>query len=212
MHALLRREGFNVNHKRSSRLYRKMNLHLRRKRRKNLKTFKRDPYTQPIYPNEVWSFDFVHDRLASGRKIRFLTLTDIFTRMCLATEVGYSMGSQELTRILDNLVEFYGKPSRIRIYNGSEMTTQAMDQWVYQNGVQLEFINPGKATENGHSESFNGRFRDEFLEAHWIEDLWDARKISDAWREEVNSERPHSSLGNKTPQEFANSWNSMLTA
>lgn len=154
----------------------------------------------------------MHDRLASGRKIRFLTLTDIFTRMCLATEVGYSMGAQELTRILDDLIDFYGKPSRIRIDNGSEMTSQAMDQWAYKNGVQLEFINPGKPTENGHIESFNGRFRDEFLEAHWFENLWDARKKSSAWREEFNSERPHSSLGNKTPQEFADNWKSMLTA
>ena len=92
------------------------------------------------------------------------------------------------------------------------MTSRAMDQWAYKNGVQHEFINPGEPTENGHIESFNGRFRDDFLEAHWFENLWDARKKSSAWREEFKLERPHSPLGNKSPQEFADTWKSTLTA
>ena len=146
--------------------------------------------------------DFTHDTLATGRRFRTLNLVDTFTRECLAIEVGSSLPSTRVTRVLDRVLANYGQPERIQVDNGPEFAGQVLDNWAYQRGVQLSFIQPGKPMQNGHVESFNGKFRDECLSQHWFLDLDDARTIIEVWRQDYNTVRPHSALGNLPPALF----------
>ena len=153
--------------------------------------------------NELWSMDFVHDRLVNGRKIRALNIVDTYTRECLWIEVGYSMSGQRVTEVLDFLLHFRGKPKMIITDNGSEFAGRTLDKWAYEHNVHLHFIDPGKPVQNAYVESFNGKFRNECLNDHWFHTLHQAQQTIHAWREDSNTVRPHSSLGYKTPAEFA---------
>jgi putative transposase len=147
--------------------------------------------------------DFVSDALASGRRLRVLTVVDAFTRECLATEVDTSLPGERVVRVLEQLGQDRGYPKAITVDNGPEFTGRALDAWAYERGVALEFIQPGKPVQNAHIESFNGRLRDECLNEHWFSTLPDARAIVEAWREDYNEVRPHSALSNLTPLQFA---------
>jgi putative transposase len=157
----------------------------------------------PLRPNQRWSMDFVSEVLLTGRRIRVLTVVDDFTRECLATEVDTSLGGVRVARVLDRLVEFRGKPEGVRVDNGPEFAGRALDAWAYGRGIKLDFIRPGKPVENAYIESFNGRLRDECLNANEFISLDDAKKGIEHWRIDYNDRRPHGSLGHMTPSEFA---------
>ncbi len=199
----LRREGWEVNRKRVYRLYREAGLAVRRRKRKRIGLFERKPLPKPTAANVSWSMDFVADGLIGGRRLRCLTIVDDCTRECLAIEVDTSITGLRVQGVLDRLADTRGLPQSITVDNGPEFDSQVLDKWAYRSGVQLSFIRPGKPNENAYIESFNGKFRDECLNEHWFISLTHARSIIEAWRIEYNTERPHSSLGNRTPQEFA---------
>ena len=199
----LRREGWEVNRKRVYRLYREAGLAVRRRKRKRIGMFERKPLPKPTAANVSWSMDFVADGLIGGRRLRCLTIVDDCTRECLAIEVDTSITGLRVQVVLDRLADIRGLSQSITVDNGPEFDGKVLDQWAYRTGVQLSFIRPGKPNENAYIESFNGKFRDECLNEHWFISLAQAREIIEAWRLEYNTERPHSSLGNRTPLEFA---------
>jgi len=203
IHVLLRREGFQVNWKRTYRLYREAGLAVRRRKRKRIGPFERRPLPRPELPNQSWSMDFIADGLADGRRLRCLAIVDDCTRECLALEVDTSLTGQRVVAVLMRLAETRGLPESITVDHGPEFEGQALDAWAYTVGVRLAFIRPGKPIENAYIESFNGRFRDECLNEHWFVTMAQARRIIESWRIEYNTERPHSSLGNLTPAAFA---------
>jgi putative transposase len=199
----LRREGWEVNRKRVYRLYREAGLAVRRRNRKRIGPFERKPLPKPTAANISWSMDFVADGLIGGRRLRCLTIVDDCTRECLAIEVDTSITGLRVQTVLDRLADRRDLPKSITVDNGPEFYGQVLDQWAYRTGVELSFIRPGKPNENAYIESFNGKFRDECLNEHWFLSLAHARTVIEAWRIEYNTERPHSSLGNQTPEEFA---------
>jgi putative transposase len=153
--------------------------------------------------NESWSMDFVSDRLVSGERFRLLTLVDNFSRESLAIEVGQRLTGDDVVRVLERVTSQRDKPQSIRVDNGPEFISTSLDLWAYFNGVKLDFSRPGKPTDNAFIESFNGRLREECLNQHWFSSLDEARRLTEAWREDYNRLRPHSALGNRTPIEFA---------
>jgi len=202
---MLRRKGWAVNHKRVYRLYREEGLSVRKRTRKRVSRC-RTPAFVPTAPNEQWSLDFVSDSLAWGRKIRLLPVEDVFTREGLAIEVDTSLPGTRVVEVLKRLEKERGAlPQEIILDNGPELTSKALDQWAYEHGVHLRFIDPGKPQQNGYIESFNSRLRDECLNEHWFLSLADARRIVEEWRVDYNRNRPHSSLGNLTPEEYRDS-------
>jgi len=200
---LLRREGWPVNHKRVYRIYREEGLAVRRRKRKRLKAEARRPLVLPTQANQVWTLDFTHDNLASGRKFRTLNLMDGFTRESPRIEVDTSLPGLRVVRVLEEVARERGYPQAIQVDNGPEFISRVVDQWAFQQGVALHFIEPGKPTQNAHIESFNGKFRDECLNEHWFLTLGEAREKIEAWRRDYNQARPHSALGYQTPEEFA---------
>jgi putative transposase len=210
LHVMIQREGFNVNHKRVYRLYKQEGLVVRRKKKKRISLLTRKPLPMGNGPNERWSMDFVSDQLADGRCFRTLNIVDDFTRESLAIEVDVSLTGQRVTRVLDHLIELRGIPKNIVMDNGPEFTSRALDAWAYQNKVNLAFITPGKPSQNGFAESFNGKFRDECLNQHWFMSLNDARRKIEDWRTDYNHVRPHSSLGNRSPIEYVRTLNANL--
>jgi putative transposase len=153
--------------------------------------------------NECWSMDFMSDELFDGRRIRLLTIVDNHTRESLAIYAGQRIRGVEVVQALERIVKDHGKPRTIRVDNGPEFVSKDVDLWVYWNHVTLDFSRPGKPMDNAYIESFNGRFRQECLNGHWFMSLDDAREKVESWRRDYNEERPHSSLGNATPEEFA---------
>lgn len=199
---LLQRRGWKANVKRVYRLYRQEHLAVRRLRRKRIQRVATSAHVISR-PNQEWAMDFVSDSLSSGRRIRFLTIVDSYTRECPAIEVDGSLSSRRVTRTLDRVIDKCGVPASLRCDNGPEFTSRHFVGWCEERGINLVHIQPGKPMQNGHSESFNGRFRDEFLNATWFLNLLDARSKTEQWRREYNTERPHSSLAYRTPAEFA---------
>lgn len=192
-----------VNHKRVYRVYREEGLSVRRRGRKRVAREVRLPLFPPEGANERWCLDFVSDALAWGRKLRLLPVVDVFTREALAIEVDTSLPGMRVVEVLERLVQERGEaPLEILLDNGPELTSRALDQWAYQRGVRLRFIEPGKPVQNAWVESFNSRLRDESASADWFLSLADARRIVEAWRMDYNRTRPHSSLGNRTPEEY----------
>ncbi len=200
--ALLQREGMRVNHKRVHRICREERLQVPRKRRKALK---RPAVELPevTHADQRWAMDFVQDSLADGRTLRCLTIEDVYTRECLAIEVDTSLAGGRVKRVLERLSQERGRPEEIRVDNGPEFVSQIVSAWCEQNQVRLWHIQPGKPSQNGHIESFNGRFRDECLNANWFTSLHDARCKIAVWRKDYNEERPHSALAYLTPSEAA---------
>jgi putative transposase len=203
LHILLKREGWKVNSKRVYRIYVEEKLVVRRRRRRRrICAQARVLLSPPTRPNQTWTMDFLHDALASGRKLRTLSIEDAYTRELLAIEVDTSLPALRVIRVLDRLRGDRGLPERIVIDHGTEFTSKALDQWAYENKVTLHFITPGRPMENGYIESFHGRFREECLNEHWFLTLDDARETIERWRRDYNRVRPHSSLRYLTPEEF----------
>ena len=203
LHALLRRDGIIVNHKRIERLYRAEGLAVRRRTRKARGRILRARPPAPQRANEQWALDFLQDALASGRTIRLLGVIDVYTREALALEVDTSPPGSAVVRVLDRLGGERPLPTQIVLDNGPELIGRALEQWAYDHTVTLHFIDPGKPIQNAHCESFHGRVRDECLNEHWFLSLADARQLVAAWRQDYNRQRPHSALGYQTPLEFA---------
>ena len=204
LHVLLQREGWNVNHKRVYRLYCQEGLGMRKRPpRRRVACIKRDLRPVASKKNECWSMDFVSDQLYDGRRIRVFTLVDNHTRESLALHVAQRVRGQDVVRVLEGVVEEHGLPGAIRVDNGPEFISKDLDLWAYWNKVKLDFSRPGKPTDNAFIESFNARFRLECLNEHWFLTLEDARQKIEAWRRDYNENRPHSSLGNVPPAEFA---------
>ena len=203
LHVLLRREGEKVNHKRVYRVYRTLGLAVRKKTRKKRVLERRTPAILPTRANERWSMDFISDQLSSGQRFRVLNIVDDWTRECVLSYAGTSISGALVAQLLGEAVKERGKPTKLLSDNGPEFISKALDQWVYDQGIGHEFIDPGKPVQNAYIESFNGRMRDECLNTHWFVSLSQARLVLAAWRKDYNGVRPHSSLGNLTPQEFA---------
>jgi len=210
LHALLTRRGYSCSPQRLYRLYKQEGLAVRRLRRKRLAR-PAAPSSHLHRANQEWALDFVSDALATGRGVRVLAIVDAFTRECLTLEVDTSLSAQRVTRSLEKIVEGRGIPQSIRCDNGPELTSRHFLGWCEERKIQIIHIQPGKPTQNGHVESFNGRMRDECLNATWFRNLTDARYKITRWRDEYNSERPHSSLGYRTPNEFAEVLKSSMT-
>lgn len=201
---LMERQGFKDNIKRIYRVYREEKLQVKIRRRRKTARWRGDKPLPATRPNERWSMDFMSDQLANGRTIRVFNVVDDFTRQCLAMEVDTSLNGVRVTRVLDRLVARHGHPQRMVMDNGPEFTGKALDRWAWEHRVQLAFIEPGKPVQNAFVESFNGTCRNECLNESWFLSLADARTIIENWRIDYNNQRPHSSLGGRTPSEFAN--------
>lgn len=202
LHVLLRRSGERVNHKRLHRVYREAGLMIRRKKRKHC-VREGKPLLARTAANQEWALDFVHDAVACGRAIRVLSVVDAYTRECLALEVDTSFASGRVTRVLEQIVAERGQPLAIRCDNGPELTSRHFLAWCVERQIELLHIQPGKPTQNARVESFHGRLREECLAVSWFQNLFDARRKIAAWRKDYNEQRPHSSLGYRTPVEFA---------
>ena len=201
--AMLVREGMAANHKRVYRLYREEGLAMRIRQRRRIRWS--GAATNPVAakPNERWSMDFVSDSVNTGKVIRLLTIVDDCTRECPAIEVDTSLGGLRVRRVLDRIASERGLPEAIVVDNGPEFRGRVLTAWSEERRVRLEFIQPGKPTQNAYIESFNGRLRDECLNANWFTSLSDARRKIETWRQDYNQQRPHSSLDYLPPAEFA---------
>ena len=203
IHLRLRHEGWAVNLKRVRRLYRLENLMVRRRKRKKVPLGERQPLLRPSRRNEVWSADFVFDRLADGRSLKCLTVVDDCTHEAVAIQPDRAISGAYVTRVLDRVKAERGLPKVIRSDNGSEFCGRAMLTWAHENGVLLRFIEPGKPNQNAYVESFNGRLRDECLNEHWFTSLVNARALIEAWRCDYNERRPKKDLGGLPPALYA---------
>jgi putative transposase len=202
LHVVLEKRGIKTSVMRLYRLYKEEGLSVRRLKRKRLS---RPAAKMPLHvrSNQEWALDLVSDTLGTGRAIRILTIVDAYTRECLELEVDTSLSSRRVTRTLDRIIEQRGTPERIRCDNGPELTSRHIVGWCEEQKINLVHIQPGKPMQNGHVESFNGKFRDECLNATWFHSLADAKQKISRWKNEYNRERPHSSLDYRTPHEFA---------
>ena len=204
VHVLLEREGCCANHKLMYRLYREEGLALRRKRpERHVSAVDREARIQPSAPNEAWSINFVADQLVRGTRCRTLTVVDIFTKECLAIEVGETLKGEQVVTVVHRIALQRGAPKKIFCDNGSEFVGRALDLWAYRNTVRIDFSRPGKPTDNAHVESFNGRLREPCLNSHWFISMHDPKRAIDEWRTDYNENRPYRALGNCTPKEFA---------
>lgn len=205
--------GLPDNHKRIGRLYRAMGLRMgQRPRGKRRRTGVRLVLERPTRPNHTWAIDFVHDQLATSRRFRCLTMTDLYTHETPSLTADVSLTGQRVAQVLDDLKLTRGLPEQIICDNGPEFTSRALEQWALRNHVALRFIQPGKPNQNAYCEAFNARLRDECLNLHWFSTLAEAQRVIEDWRQEFNRERPHSSLAMKTPNQFAKEYYDRLAA
>lgn len=202
MHYSFRRLRYPWNHKKVYRIYTEMGLNLRRKYRKRLPSRVKEPLLQPLYPNLTWSMDFMEDRLLGDRRFRSFNVIDDFNREALSITIDRSINSKRVIRSLNQLIEWRGKPKRLRVDNGPEFISIALHQWTEENGIELQFIQKGKPSQNGYIERFNRTYREGVLNKFLFECLDQVRLISQAWMWSYNNERPHSALGYSTPAKF----------
>ncbi|GGB22895.1 transposase [Sphingomonas metalli] len=203
LHILLRRDGITINRKKTQRLYREEGLTVRRRKGRRRAVGARAPAPVLALPNQRWSLDFVHDQLVTGRRFRVLNIVDDVTRECLRAVVDTSISGRRVVRELADLIADGGRPKMIVSDNGTELTSNAVLAWSGEAGVEWHYIAPGKPTQNGFVESFNGRMRDELLNETLFFTIGQARSILARWVDDYNTERPHSSLGYATPAAFA---------
>jgi putative transposase len=205
VHVMLTREGWNINMKRTYRLYRDLGLQLRNKTpKRRVKAKLRDDRQEAVCPNDVWAMDFVHDQLATGKKIRVLAVVDTFSRYVPVLDARFSYRAEDVVRALEQVCPRIGYPKTIRVDQGSEFVSRDLDLWAYAKGVTLDFSRPGKPTDNAYIEAFNGRFRAECLNAHWFLTLADAAEKMEDWRRYYNEVRPHGAIGHKVPISLLN--------
>lgn len=202
IHVFLGRQGFEMGHGRVWRLWRQAKLQVPRKRPRKRVASSRPRLPAPSGPQQVWSYDFVHDACANGQKLKCLTVVDEFTRMSLAIDVAGSIRSGRVVEVLSQLISVHGSPQYLRSDNGPEFVSRAILRWAKNENVDLALIDPGKPWQNGVDESFNGKFRDECLSIEWFRNRIEAKVVIEQWRQHYNDVRPHSSLGYLTPNEF----------
>jgi putative transposase len=198
----IRAEGIVWNHKRIRRVYLKMKLNQRRRIKKRLPARVKEPLVVPSGPNQSWSMDFMSDALLSGRKFRTLNIIDDFNREGLAIEPGFSMGSAVVAKALNRLLIEKGKPAKIRVDNGPEFIAHTLRQWCDGNQVALQFIQPGKPTQNAFIERFNRTYRTVVLDANHFMDIEQVQMLSDAFLDDYNHHRPHEALENLSPVQY----------
>ncbi len=203
IHVMLERQGIHMNQKKLRRLYKEEKLQVRKRGGRKRALGTRRPMVLPNKANERWSLDFVSDAFTDGRRFRVLAVVDDFSRECLALVADTSLSGLRMTRELDEIIKRRGKPHTIVSDNGTEMTSMAVLKWCQETGIEWHYIAPGKPMQNGFVESFNGSFRDECLNETLFSSLPQALNQIIKWKEDYNKERPHSSLGNITPNEFA---------
>lgn len=204
LHVLLRREGWPTNHKRVYRIYSEEGLSIRTRSPKRRRACRyRSGRPEIDAANDCWAMDFVSDRLFDERPFRILTIVDCHTREALATCARTNFRAYQVIEELDRLAMARGKPRSIRVDNGPEFAGRMLDQWAYLNKVELDFSRPGKPTDNAYIEAFNSRLRQECLNASWFLSMADARARINEWKDDYNQNRPHTSLGNLTPAQFA---------
>ena len=203
LHILLRRDGIAINRKKTQRLYTEEGLTVRKRKSRRRAVGARAPLPVMALPNQRWSLDFVHDQLAGGRRFRVLNVVDDVTRECLAAVADTSISGKRVARELADLVAQRGKPTTIVSDNGTELTSNAILSWAGDAGIEWHYIAPGKPTQNGFVESFNGRMRDELLNETLFMSIDHAREAVTAWADDYNTARPHSSLGYATPAAYA---------
>lgn len=198
----LRREGKPWNHKRVYRLYKLLKLNFRRKGKKRLPNRHPQPLVVPETFNQSWSMDFMSDSLMTGRRYRTFNVLDDFNREVLAIEIDLNLPAPRVIRVLDRLVEARGYPEKIRLDNGPEFISIALADWAEKHGVLLDFIEPGKPTQNALIERFNRTYRTEVLDLYLFSSLNEVREITNKWIIKYNENRPHRSLGKLTPVEY----------
>lgn len=203
MYHRLRHQGYEWNHKRVYRVYCNLKMNIRRKRKRRLPSRVRRPLEEPEEPNEMWSMDFMSDSLYEGYSFRILNILDDYNREALAMEVDRSLPSERVVRTLRRLTAERGAPECIRVDNGPEFLSDNFKLWCQENDIDIHFIQAGKPMQNGYIESFNGNYRRELLDAYIFRTLDQARRMTEEWKYEYNNLRPHDSLNDKTPVEFA---------
>ncbi|XUA18776.1 IS3 family transposase [Citrobacter sp. OP27] len=199
---LLRRQGNTWNHKRVHRIYCLLKLNFRRRGKQRLPVRNPAPLATPEALNQSWSIDFMHDALVCGRRFRTFNVVDDFNREALAIEIDLNIPAQRVVRVLDRIAANRGYPLRMRMDNGPELISVALAHWAEEHGVMQAFIKPGKPTQNAFIERFNRTYRTEILDFYLFRTLNEAREITERWLAEYNSERPHESLNNLTPEEY----------
>ena len=200
---LLKRAGRKINHKKVYRIYKELGLKVIKRGGRKRATGARKVERLITGMNQCWALDFVHDSLSNGRKLRLLTILDVFTKESLKIVVDTSLNGKSVIKALDEIIDERGKPERVLSDNGTEFTSNKVIEWQTEKKVEWEYIEPGKPQQNGNIESFNGKLRDECLNENWFTSLNGAKRLIEKWREHYNSERPHSSLGGQTPLELA---------
>lgn len=203
LHILLSREGIHMNHKKLRRLYREERLQVRRRGGRKRALGTRSPLTTPQDANQRWSLDFISDALASSRRFRILAIVDDFTRECLALIADTSLSGLRVARELDALIAIRGRPAMIVSDNGTELTSMAILRWSQEQHIEWHYIAPGKPQQNAFVESFNGRLRDELLNETLFTSLDHAREALADWKDDYNTVRPHSAIGNVPPAIYA---------
>lgn len=199
---ILRRQGYPWNHKRIYRIYCLLKLNLRRKGKQRLPTRNPQPLCVPERINQTWSADFMHDALICGRRFRTFNVVDDFNREILSIEIDLNLPAIRVIRVLDRIAAWRGYPAMLRVDNGPELISVLLAEWAEKHGVFLDFIEPGKPTQNSYVERFNRTYRTEVLDFYVFKTLNEVREITDVWVRQYNEERPHESLGNLTPEEY----------
>jgi putative transposase len=199
----LRNQGHSWNHKRIRRVYRTMALHLKRKPKKRLPARTAQTLVVPRQANQTWSLDFMSDSLSNGRTFRTLNVIDDFNREALWIEADTSLPAECVVRVLEQLLDWRGKPTRIRMDNGPELISQRLKNWAQEHHIELLYIQPGKPAQNAYIERFNRTYREEVLDAYLFDDLEEVRLITERWLENYNTIRPHEALQGLPPRLFA---------
>ena len=207
----LRNRGHKWNRKRVLRIYRKLNLALRRKRKRRLPARIKQPLVQPQMINRTWSMDFMHDSLEYGRKIRVFNVIDDFSREALAVEADYSHNGESIVRILEELIWTRGIPKAIRSDNGPEFISKTYTAWCKRHNIDLIYIQPGQPTQNAYIERFNRLFREDVLDAYLFEDLNQVKTLAEEWKNDYNLDHPHSALGGISPVKYLKKLNLNLS-
>ena len=203
IHILLKRQGIVMNQKKLRRLYREEGLQVRKRGGRKRALGTRRPMIVPSRSNERWSLDFVSDAFTDGRRFRILAIVDDYSRECLALVPDTSISGARLVREVKAVILARGIPTTIVSDNGTEMTSSAVLKFCQDTNINWHYIAPGKPMQNAFVESFNGSFRDECLNETLFSSLSEARIEIEAWKQDYNTQRPHSSLDNLTPAEFA---------
>jgi len=202
LYGRIRNEGFIWNHKRVHRVYKTLGMNLKRKHKRRLPERVKIPLAQPEQINQSWSMDFMSDVLTSGQRFRTLNIIDDFNREALAIEVDTSLPAARVKRVLQAVIAWRGKPAQIRTDNGPEFIAGELSDWCSSNHIHLQYIQPGKPTQNAFVERFNGSFRKDILDAYLFSSLAQVRILSQEWLRDYNHHRPHEALDNLSPVAF----------